>query len=159
MVTPGLWAELAPYEVDVVVEGVAVHAGLDWDLERQELYIVSLQVARGDGVITPDVLRSITVPALAAAGEIPVRFWTDEACSRLYDEQRWEGETLEEWAARIFWTCVITRKSPAEEIARIQGITPGSAHQRLTVARKIGLLNNERVREAARKATRKKGKR
>jgi hypothetical protein len=157
MITPGLWADLPQYEVDMTIDGVTVHAVLDWD-ERQELYIDSVRIDRADGVITPKVLRSITVPALAATGESPVRFYVDEAGTTPYDEQRWASETLEQWAARIFWTCVITRKSPAEEIARIQGITVGSAHQRLTVARKMGLLENERVRDEARKATRKKGR-
>lgn len=158
MITPGLWATVATEELDFVIEGVNVHAVLEWDFERLDRYIDSLTIDKGTGVITPELLRTLTVPALAAKATSPIKFWVDEACTVPYDEQRWPGETLEVWAARIFWTSTIERKSPADEIGRIQGITVGSAHQRITMARKMGLLENWRIGEAARKAAKKKTK-
>lgn len=159
MLMPGLWAELTPYEVDVVIDGVAVHAVLDWDRDTKAPFIESLEIDRGTGTIDPSVLRSITVPGLVSAGGTSARFWVNDECTEPFSEERYEDESLEAWAARLFYVCTVTKRSPAAYIAEVQGITPGSAAQRLTTARKMGLLDlGPKARQRARTARKQQGR-
>lgn len=142
---PGLWVEPTPYEAELSIEGIDVHAWLDWDHSTKKPIIERIEITKGSAVtIDTNALRSITLPGLLAVASTSARFWISEEGVEPVTEERQEGETLEEWAARLVAMAVITNRSPAETIAEAQGITIGSAHQRLTTIRKMGLIDSKK---------------
>ena len=149
----GVWVEPTPYEVHGhEIDGVLVDAELEWNPVDRVPYIVRLTVERDVeeevvGEVTPEVLRKLTVPYLVSVASTQARFWLDSAGTIPSTDERRPDESLEHWAARLFWHCTYTRRSPAEYVAEAQGITPGSASQRLTVCRKMGLIGPDTDRE------------
>lgn len=143
---PGLWVEPLKHVAEFTLDGsMNVHAEMDLDPSTFTAVVERIEITRSETApIDLAVLRSITLPMLAFDASLRgsrARFWTDETATTEVTQDRIEGENLEQWAARLAFMATLGNWGhPAQIVARVQGITIGSAYQRLSVARKMGLL-------------------
>lgn len=143
---PGVYVQTTPFTATDNIGGVEVVAEIGWVAGRP--VIDTLTITRGEHVeISTAVLRGISTPELIArATNTGVRLYADADGTVPFDPARQDGESLEQWAARLGYAATALHISPADYIAEHQGIKSSTANQRLVVARKMGLLERRRER-------------
>jgi hypothetical protein len=138
--TSGLFVEYEPFEAEDRIGGVDVHAEIGW-LDGRPVIDRLTYTRSGNIEIGTAVIRSVSLPALVQrATSKGVRLWADAAGTVEFDPSRQDGETLEQWAARLGYAAAAMQLSPAGYIADVQGVSVATANQRLVTARKMGLV-------------------
>ena len=137
---PGVYVKRSPFTNHMVLGGVEVDLEVGWVDGLPVIDRLTFTRLPG-GTIHPSILRSVSLPKLlSGATSDRVQLFADPEGTIPFDESRQEGESLEQWAARLAYAAVSMKVSPAEYIADVQGIEVSTAHQRIFMCRKMGLI-------------------